>query len=84
MPAPATKPTFVQLSVFSFPFSTPLNNATLPFVLALAGKGAKQAMLDDPHLLEGLNVHRGMVTYDDVAEDLGYEYVPALKALEVA
>lgn len=61
-----------------------LNNATLPFVLALAGKGAKQAMLDDPHLLEGLNVHRGMVTYDDVAEDLGYEYVPSLKALEVA
>jgi alanine dehydrogenase len=61
-----------------------LNNATLPFVLALADKGAKQAMLDDPHLLEGLNVHRGMVTFDDVAEVLGYEYVPALKALEVA
>lgn len=61
-----------------------LNNATLPFVLALANKGAKQAMLDDPHLLEGLNVHRGMVTIDDVASELGYEYVPALKALEVA
>lgn len=61
-----------------------LNNATLPFVLALANKGAKQAMQDDPHLLEGLNVHRGMVTYDDVAEVLGYEYVPALKALETA
>jgi alanine dehydrogenase len=61
-----------------------LNNATLPFTLALANKGAKQAMLDDPHLLEGLNVHRGMVTYDDVARDLGYDYVPALKALETA
>lgn len=61
-----------------------LNNATLPFVLALAGKGAKQAMLDDAHLREGLNVHRGMVTIDDVADELGYEYVPALKALEVA
>jgi len=61
-----------------------LNNATLPFALALADKGAKQAMLDDPHLLEGLNVHRGMVTYDDVARDLGYDYVPALKALETA
>lgn len=59
-----------------------LNNATLPFTLALADKGAKQAMLDDPHLLEGLNVHRGMVTYEDVAHDLGYDYVPALKALE--
>ena len=61
-----------------------LNNATLPFVLALADKGAKKAMLDDPHLLEGLNVHRGMVTYDDVARDLGYTYVPALEALETA
>jgi len=61
-----------------------LNNATLPFALALADKGAKQAMLDDPHLLEGLNVHRGMVTYKDVARDLGYDYVPALEALETA
>jgi len=61
-----------------------LNNATLPFALALADKGAKQAMLDDPHLLEGLNVHRGMVTYEDVARDLGYDYVPAVEALETA
>jgi alanine dehydrogenase len=58
-----------------------LNNATLPFTLALAGKGARQAMLDDPHLLNGLNVHRGKVTYQDVARDLGYEYVPAREAL---
>jgi alanine dehydrogenase len=61
-----------------------LNNATLPFTLALADKGAKQAMLDDPHLLEGLNVHRGMVTYKDVARDLGYDYVPAVEALAIA
>ena len=61
-----------------------LNNATLPFALALADKGAKQAMLDDPHLLEGLNVHRGMVTYKDVARDLGYDYVPAIEALKTA
>lgn len=61
-----------------------LNNVTLPFVLALANKGAKQALLDDPHLLEGLNVHRGMVTYEDVARDLGYDYVAAAKALETA
>ncbi len=58
-----------------------LNNATLPFTLALADKGAKQAMLDDPHLLEGLNVYRGKVTYKDVAHDLGYDYVPAREAL---
>ena len=61
-----------------------LNNVTLPFVLALANKGAKQAMLDDAHLLAGLNVHRGMVTYEDVARDLGYAYVAADKALEIA
>jgi alanine dehydrogenase len=59
-----------------------LNNATLPFIKQLAEKGPKQAMLDNPHLLEGLNVHRGMVTYDDVARDLGYDYVPALDALK--
>jgi len=60
-----------------------LNNATLPFTLALAGKGPRQAMLDDPHLLNGLNVHRGKVTYQDVARDLGYDYVPAREALAV-
>jgi alanine dehydrogenase len=58
-----------------------LNNVTLPYVLALAGKGAKQAMADDLHLMEGLNVHRGMVTYQDVARDLNYDYVPATEAL---
>ena len=58
-----------------------LNNATLPFTIQLAEKGAKQAMLDNPHLLEGLNVHHGMVTYEDVARDLGYDYVTAREAL---
>jgi alanine dehydrogenase len=58
-----------------------LNNATLPFVLALANKGPRQALADDPHLMEGLNIHRGMVTYEDVARDLNYDYVPATEAL---
>lgn len=58
-----------------------LNNATLPYTLQLADKGAKKAMLDNRHLLEGLNVHRGKVTYRDVARDLGYDYVPAREAL---
>ncbi|MCF6264457.1 MAG: alanine dehydrogenase [Xanthomonadales bacterium] len=61
-----------------------LNNATQPFVLRLADKGAKQAMLDDQHLLNGLNVHRGMVTCEEVAENLGYEFVSPQKALETA
>jgi alanine dehydrogenase len=59
-----------------------LNNATLPFVLALADKGYRQALLDDPHLLAGLNVHRGRVTYEAVAHDLNYDYVPALDAID--
>ncbi len=59
-----------------------LNNVTLPFTLALANKGAKSALLDDPHLLQGLNVHRGMVTYEDVAHDLDYDYTPAEEALQ--
>lgn len=58
-----------------------LGNATLPFTLALANKGSKQALLDDPHLLNGLNVHQGQVTYQAVSEVLGYDYVPAQKAL---
>src|SRR6476659_8346183 len=58
-----------------------LTNATLPFALQLANKGAKRAMLEDKHLLEGLNVHEGKVTYEAVAKDLGYAYVPAAQAL---
>ncbi|MGR3914875.1 MAG: alanine dehydrogenase [Gammaproteobacteria bacterium] len=59
-----------------------LNNATLPFALALADKGAKRALLDDPHLRNGLNAHAGMVTHRKVAEDLGYDYVEAAEALK--
>ncbi|OGT55708.1 MAG: alanine dehydrogenase [Gammaproteobacteria bacterium RIFCSPHIGHO2_12_FULL_63_22] len=58
-----------------------LTNATLPFAVQLANKGYKQAMLDDPHLMNGLNIHAGKVTYEAVARDLGYDYVPAADAL---
>ncbi len=57
-----------------------LTNATLPFAVQLANKGLR-AMLDDPHLLAGLNVHEGKVTYEAVARDLGYDYVPAAEAI---
>src|SRR5690606_36273318 len=43
-----------------------LTNATLPFALQLADKGT-QALLDDPHLLDGLNVHAGKITYEAVS-----------------
>ncbi len=59
-----------------------LNNATLPFTLNLANKGYRQALLDDPHLCAGLNVHCGQLTYKAVAEDLGLEYVSAHSVLE--
>jgi alanine dehydrogenase len=58
-----------------------LTNATLPFAVQLANKGAKRAMLEDVHLLNGLNVHGGQITYEAVARDLGYAYMPAAKAL---
>jgi alanine dehydrogenase len=58
-----------------------LNNATLPFVLALANKGYKQALLDDPNLLNGLNVHKGLITYKAVAEALQCKYVPPKEAI---
>ncbi len=54
-----------------------LNNATLPFTLALANKGAKAALEDDAHLRNGLNVASGHVTEAAVAEALGYDYVSA-------
>ena len=58
-----------------------LNNVTLPHVIALANKGYKKALQDDPHLLAGLNVHNGDVTYEQVADALGYPYRDPLDAL---
>jgi len=58
-----------------------LNNVTLPYALALAGKGARKALLDNPNFREGLNVHQGKVTYKAVARDLGYDFVEPEQAL---
>ncbi len=58
-----------------------LNNATLPFVFALADKGYQQALKDDPHFLNGLNVHRGDLTIKEVAEVQGLSYKSAIQAL---
>jgi len=54
-----------------------LNNATIGHAAALADKGWKQALKDNPHLKAGLNVAAGHVTYEAVARDLGYAYVSA-------
>ena len=62
-----------------------LTNATSPFVIALADKGWMQACADDPHLLNGLNIHAGQVTYTAVGEALGLPTVaPNLKLKSAA
>jgi alanine dehydrogenase len=58
-----------------------LGNATLPFLLALADKGWKQACADDANLLAGLNVHAGHLTYGAVGAALGLEVMAPAQAL---
>lgn len=58
-----------------------LNNATLPFTLALAGKGWRRALADDPHFRKGLNVAEGHVTCEPVAKAHGYPYRPPEQVL---
>lgn len=59
-----------------------LGNATMPFMLALADKGWKQACSDDPHLLNGLNVHAGRLTYYAVGKALGIDVLSPQLALK--
>lgn len=86
------KPTFVVddvvlYCVANMPGGVPktstyaLNNATLPFTLAIANKGIKQALLDDKHLLNGLNVCRGKITCQAVAAAQRLDYTPATGVL---
>src|ERR1700759_3262642 len=53
-----------------------LNNATLPFALKIANLGAEEAMRQDPHLAEGLNVSDGKIRHQAVAEALDLQYEP--------
>ncbi|MGH6922834.1 MAG: alanine dehydrogenase [Propylenella sp.] len=77
----------IHYCVANMPGSVPvtsshaLNNATLPFGLALAGKGLR-ALLDDPHLRNGLNVHRGQITHPAVAKSLGLPLKDAVEAVQ--
>jgi alanine dehydrogenase len=91
-PTTHSNPTYVEERVVHYcvanmPGAVPrtstfaLNNATLPYTLALADKGYRKALTDDPHLLAGLNVHRGAVTCEAVAAALDLAYTPAGKAL---
>ena len=60
-----------------------LNNMTLPFVLALADKGYRVALVQDLHLRAGLNVHEGHITCKAVADALKLPYMPAEQALRM-
>ena len=84
-PTSHSNPTYVEESVIHYCVTNmpgavartstfALNNATLPFALALADKGWRKAIADDPHLRNGLNVHEGKVTCRPVAEALGLPY----------
>ena len=91
-PTTHTEPTFVEEGIVHYcvsnmPGAVPrtstlaLNNATLPFTLDLANKGWKKACLDDPHLMNGLNIHHGHVTHSAVAESLDYAWHDPAKFL---
>lgn len=90
-PTTHTDPTYevdgvVHYCVANMPGAVPvtssqaLNNATLPFGLMLAKKGFA-AVLENPHLRNGLNVHRGRITNKAVAESLGLEFAPVESGL---
>ena len=57
-----------------------MNNATLPFTLALADKGWRKAVQDDPHLANGVNVVQRKVTSEAVARSLKMAYTPLKQA----
>src|SRR6266849_1451430 len=91
-PTTHAKPTYVENGVIHYCVTNmpgavartstfALNNATLPFVLALADKGWLRALKDNPHLGHGLNIDAGRVTHAAVAQDLGYDYVPVATIL---
>jgi len=87
-PTTHDKPTYivdgvVHYCVTNMPGGVPrtstfaLNNATLPFALSLANLGYKEAMRRNRHLMNGLNVCNGKITYKAVAEAVKTAYTPA-------
>lgn len=59
-----------------------LTNSVLPFALQLADKGYKKALLENPHLMNGLNVCLGKVTSEPIAHDLNYDFHPPEEVLK--
>lgn len=77
----------IHYSVANMPGAVPktstyaLTGSTLPYLLAIANKGAEKAMLQDESLLLGLNTYKGYVTYKAVADSLDLEYKSAIELL---
>jgi alanine dehydrogenase len=91
-PTTHSRPTFVvdgvvHYCVANMPGAVPrtstfaLDNATRPFILALADKGFPRALIDDMHLQNGLNVHEGKVICRAVADAVRLPYTPATEIL---
>jgi alanine dehydrogenase len=91
-PTTHEQPTFVVDSVIHYcvanmPSAVPrtstfaLSHATYPYIAALADKGYRQALLEDPHLSNGLNVYQGQLTHKAVANDLGENFTPTQDVL---
>jgi alanine dehydrogenase len=94
IPTTHTEPTYtvdgiVHYCVTNMPGGVPrtssfaLNNATLPYIVDLANKGYKRALLEDVHLRNGLNVHKGKITHSAVAAALGLKCFSPLEVLNV-
>ncbi|RNF39029.1 alanine dehydrogenase [Planococcus salinus] len=80
----------VHYAVANMPGAVPrtstiaLTNVTVSYALQIANKGVKKAVADNPALKLGVNTANGSITYEAVAKDLGYDYVPVETALEKA
>ena len=80
----------VHYSVANMPGAVPktstlaLTGVTLPYLLQLANKGPKAAMLANPALLKGLNTFGGQVAYKGVADALGYPCADAEELLKAS
>lgn len=60
-----------------------LGNATMPFILSLANKGWRDACKENKHLLNGLNVHLGNITYKAVGDALGLKSISPISAVGI-
>jgi alanine dehydrogenase len=61
-----------------------LTNATLPYVEAIADRGLREAIVQDPVLARGVNVIEGRITYEAVAEAHGLDYTPLEDVLRLS